>query len=179
MSENLGVVRESAGTVYLWPDKAAKRRQPPLVLRLVVVRGPRHAWFLVTSVRDRQRLSDRQVAEIHRRRWGVEAYFRHFKQTFGRGKLRSHKAEHAACELEWSLLGLWAMLLFAHAQQVCCSSIGYTAGRVFQVPIFVRLISLTPPLPLLILFFRDDCANCMCNTEKFLKKVVAILMSPP
>jgi len=38
----LGVVRESAGTVYLWPDEAARRCDPPLVLRLIVVRGGRH-----------------------------------------------------------------------------------------------------------------------------------------
>lgn len=111
--KQLGVVRESPGTIYLWPDQAAKRRQPPLVLRLVVVQGARHPWYLVTSVRDPQRLSDRQVADIYRRRWGIELFFRHFKQTFGRGKLRSHKAEHAACELQWSLLGLWTMLLYA------------------------------------------------------------------
>jgi hypothetical protein len=111
--KQLGVVRESAGTIYLWPDKFAKRQRPPLVLRLVVVQGARHPWFLVTSVRDPKRLSDRQVADIYRRRWGIELFFRHFKQTFGRGKLRSHKAEHATCELQWSLFGLWTMLLYA------------------------------------------------------------------
>ena len=111
--KQLGVVRESAGTIYLWPDKVAKRRQPPLVLRLVVAQGARHPWYLVTSVRDSRRLSDRQVIDIYRQRWGIELFFRHFKQTFGRSKLRSHKAEHAECELHWSLLGLWTMLLYA------------------------------------------------------------------
>jgi len=111
--KQLGTVRESNGTISLWPDKAAKRQQPPLVLRLVVVQGGRHPWYLATSVRNPRRLSDRQVAEIYRRRWGIELFFRHFKQTFGRRKLRSHKAEHAECELHWSLLGLWSMLLYA------------------------------------------------------------------
>ena len=113
----LGVARESHGTVYLWPDNAAKRRQPPLVLRLVEVHDGRQSWFLVTSVLDKQRLSDSQVAQIYSRRWRVELFFRHFKQTFGRAKLRSHKAEHAECEAEWSLLGLWGMLLYARIQQ--------------------------------------------------------------
>ena len=117
--KQLGVVRESAGTIYLWPDKAARRGQPPLVLRLVVVQGARHPWYLVTSVRNSLRLSDRQVSEIYRRRWGIELFFRHFKQTFGRRKLRSHKAEHAVCELEWSLLGLWTMLLYAWKHSSC------------------------------------------------------------
>jgi hypothetical protein len=114
--KRLGVARERDGTVYLWPNKAAKRKQPPLVLRLVVVRGARHPWYLVTSVLNTKRLSDRQVAEIYRRRWGIELFFRHFKQTFGRSKLRSHKAEHAECEAHWSLLGLWTMLLYARQQ---------------------------------------------------------------
>ncbi len=116
--KRLGVVRESAGTIYLWPDKAAKRGQPPLVLRLLVVQGARHPWYLVTSVRDSRRLSDRQVAEIYRRRWGIELFFRHFKQTFHRSKLRSRKADHAECELQWSLLGLWTMLLAAQQQRL-------------------------------------------------------------
>jgi hypothetical protein len=114
--KKLGLVREVNGTVYLWPDKAAKRGQPPLVLRLVVVHDGRQPWYLVTSVLDSRRLSDPQVAEIYKRRWRIELFFRHFKQTFGRAKLRSYKAEHAACEAEWSLLGLWAMLLHAQLQ---------------------------------------------------------------
>ncbi len=112
--KRLGTARESNGTIYLWPDKAAKRGQQPLALRLVVVHDGRQPWSLVTSVRNTHRLSDKQVADIYRRRWRIELFFRHFKQTFGRAKLRSHKAEHAECEAEWSLLGLWAMLL--HAQ---------------------------------------------------------------
>jgi len=114
--KKLGVVRESHGTIYLWPDSAAKREQKPLVLRLVVLHDGCQPWYLVTSVRDPQRLSDRQVAEIYKRRWRIELFFRHFKQTFGRTKLRSHKAEHAECEAEWSLLGLWAMLLHGQIQ---------------------------------------------------------------
>lgn len=112
----LGRVRESSGTVYLWPDKARERKREPLVLRLVEVHDGRQSWFLVTSVRDTNRLSDRQIAEIYRRRWRIELFFRHLKQTFGRAKLRSHKAEHAAIEAEWSLAGLWGMLLHARGQ---------------------------------------------------------------
>jgi hypothetical protein len=118
--KKLGIARESQGTIYLWPDKAAKRGKPPLVLRLVEVHDGRRSWFLVTSVRDPQRLSDKQVAQIYSRRWRVELFFRSFKQTFGRAKLRSHKAEHARCEAEWSLLGLWGMLLYAQIQQKAC-----------------------------------------------------------
>jgi hypothetical protein len=111
--KQLGFARESDGTVYLWPDEAARHRQPPLVLRLVVVQGARHPWYLVTSVGNSRALSDGQIAEIYRRRWGIELFYRHFKQTFARRKLRSQTAEHVLCEAHWSLLGLWAMLLYA------------------------------------------------------------------
>jgi hypothetical protein len=114
--KKLGRARETQGTVYLWPDKVALRKQPPLELRLVEVHDGRQSWYLVTSVLNPKKLSDRQVAQIYGYRWRIELFFRHFKQTFGRAKLRSHKGEHAECEAEWSLLGLWTMLLHARLQ---------------------------------------------------------------
>ncbi len=107
----LGTVCETSQTVYLWPEGARKRRQPPLVLRLVVLNDGRKPVYLVTSVLDEKKLSDAMVADLYRRRWGIELYYRHLKQTFGRGKLRSHNAENADLEMHWSLLGLGAMLL--------------------------------------------------------------------
>lgn len=107
----LGVVRENSQTVYLWPSDAAKRGQPPLVLRLVVLHNGRHPVYLVTSVLSTKRLSDKQIGDLYHRRWGIELYYRHLKQTFGRGKLRSHNAENAEIEMHWSMLGLGTMLL--------------------------------------------------------------------
>ena len=108
----LGCVRESAGIVYLWPDQQAKKDRLPLVLRLVVVHNGKHPVYLVTSVLSKSRLSDRQVIELYGRRWGIEVFYRHLKQTFGRRKLRSTSAENARVEIEWSLTGLWAMALY-------------------------------------------------------------------
>ena len=85
----LGYVQEKHGLVYLWPDREAARNQPPLVLRLVVA-GGKHPVYLVTSVLDEATLSDNQVVEIYALRWGMELFYRHFKQTFERRKLRSH-----------------------------------------------------------------------------------------
>ena len=113
----LGVVRESEGLVYLWPDRAAQKNQPPLVLRLVIAGGGKHPVYLVTSVLSSRRLSDRQVGELYRMRWGIELFYRHLKQTYQRRKLRSAQAENARLELEWSLLGLWAMALYAQVEQ--------------------------------------------------------------
>jgi hypothetical protein len=117
--KKLGYARERDGLVYLWPDRAAKKRLPPLVLRLVVVtnkqRGP---IYLVTSVMSRETLSDAQMAAVYRKRWGIEVYYRHCKQTFERRKLRSHNPDNAMVELHWSLLGMWAMGLHSHARLV-------------------------------------------------------------
>lgn len=114
--KDLGYARERAGLVYLWPDRAAARLQPPLVLRLVVAQGPRHVVYLVTSVLASAALTDEQVIAIYRLRWGVELYYRQFKQTFGRRKLRSHCGENAEVEASWSLLGLWSLCLHGQVE---------------------------------------------------------------
>jgi hypothetical protein len=111
--KKLGHVRESGDIVYLWPNKVAQRRQPPLRLRLVVSHNGKHPVYLVTSILSSTRLSDRQVIDLYGRRWGIEVFYRSLKQTFQRRKLRSWTAEPARIELEWSLIGLWAMSLYA------------------------------------------------------------------
>ena len=114
--KQLGYARESDHTVYLWPDKAAKKKMPPLVLRLIVIHDGKHPVYLVTSVLSKQRLSDKQAIEIYRYRWGIELFFRTFKQTFGRTKLRSHAAENAKLELDWSLVALWSICLLGQRE---------------------------------------------------------------
>jgi hypothetical protein len=113
----LGWVKESTDTVYWWTDRAALSLQPPLMLRLVVAHNGKHPVYLVTSVRSKRQLSDAQVIDLYRRRWGVEVFFRHLKQTFQRRKLRSASAANARVELEWSLVGLWGMSLYAQVEQ--------------------------------------------------------------
>jgi hypothetical protein len=114
--KKLGYARESHGTVYLWPNREAARHQPPLVLRLVEAHNGRHPMFVVTSVLSTAQLTDRQVLELYTRRWGIELFYRHLKQTFQRRKLRSTSAEPALVELHWSLAGLWAMAFYALLQ---------------------------------------------------------------
>jgi hypothetical protein len=111
--QKLGWARESAGTVYLWPDEAGRQGQPPLILRLVVAHNGKHPVYLVTSVLSRRELTDHQVVKLYARRWGVELFYRHLKQTFRRRKLLSTSAENARVEITWSLVGLWAMALYA------------------------------------------------------------------
>ncbi len=111
--KKLGCTHESLGTVYLWPDRAARNSQSPLKLRLVVAHNGKHPVYLVTSVLSRRELSDRQIIQLYSKRWGIELFYRHLKQTFGRRKLLSTSADNARVEIEWSLVGLWAMALYA------------------------------------------------------------------
>ena len=112
--KNLGYAQERHGLVYLWPDQAAKKNLPPLVLRLIVVHSGRHPVYLVTSVLHNAKLSERDAVGIYRRRWGIELFYRHCKQTFERRKLRSRNPDNALIELQWSLLGMWALGLHSH-----------------------------------------------------------------
>src|SRR5262245_4482984 len=111
----LGWGREHAQVVYLWPDYAARKRQRPLMLRLVVGQDGKQPVYLVTNLVKRC-LSDRQVAPIYGARWGVEVFFRTVKQTFGCRKLRSRAARNAQLELEWALGGVWCICLLGRRE---------------------------------------------------------------
>ena len=113
--KKLGWTEESVGIVYLWPQSVQGQEQP-IALRLVVGHDGKQPIYLVTSVLDPRRLSDQQVLDLYRRRWGIELFFRHLKQTYERRKLRSASAANARVELEWSLAGLWSMALYAEVE---------------------------------------------------------------
>ncbi len=113
--QKLGYARETSNRIYLWTDRAAVRHQPPLVLRLLIVPGAKHPVYLVTSVLNSRRLSDAELATIYARRWGIEVYYRHLKQTFDLRKLRSRTPIHVELELQWALIGLWSVCWLAHS----------------------------------------------------------------
>ncbi len=115
---DLQCVRNRDGIVCLWPDAAARRKQPPLVLRLIEIQNERGRMFLVTSVLSQRDLPNRQAIRLYTLRWGIELQFRSFKQTFGRGQLRSHTAQCSLAEMDWSLVGLWMIQLFAVKEQI-------------------------------------------------------------
>lgn len=114
----LGYVRERGDCVYFWPDHAARRLQPPLVLRLLRLKVGRCEMHLLTNVVEEDRLTTREAIEMYQLRWGIELEFRTLKQTFGRRKLRSRTPNRALVELDWSLLGLWIIQLFAVKEQI-------------------------------------------------------------
>jgi len=110
--------RERDGIVYVWPDSAARKKQPPLVLRLIHLKGERGDVYLLTNVLNSRHLSSALASRLYKLRWGIELQFRTLKQTFGRRTLRSRTPDRAYAELEWSLLGLWIIHLFAVKEQV-------------------------------------------------------------
>lgn len=113
----LGQVRVAHDIVYFWPRAMQRKKQPPLMARLLSFQGARGPVHLLTSVLEPKRLSLMQARNLYKQRWGVELQFRTFKQTFGRSKLRSRTADRALVELDWSLLGLWMIQLFAAKEQ--------------------------------------------------------------
>ena len=115
--KKLGCVREYDNRVYLWPGRAVRGSQPPIVLRLVVSHDGKQPVYLVTTVLAKRRLSDARLIELYRKRWGVELFYRGFKRTFARHKLRSASPRNAVVELDWSMAALWAACLYAKVQQ--------------------------------------------------------------
>jgi len=105
---------------WLWPVQARRQGLPPIVVRLIQLHDGKQPLWLATSVVDKHQLSDNQALEIYRRRWGVEVFIRGFKQTYGRGKLRSHAPQQVELELDWSLVGLWTVELLAIRELLAC-----------------------------------------------------------
>ena len=105
---------EREGIVYLWPHKAQKHKQPPMVLRLITLLDGRNRRIdLLSSVLDSKLLPDSAALALYWRRWGVEVLYRSLKQTMGKRKLRCDAPANAAVELQWSVIGLWLLGLMS------------------------------------------------------------------
>lgn len=113
--EGLGYYHEERdGLVYLWPGDRRDRR--PLVLRRIELARGSGTVCLLTDVLDPGRLSDGEAAELYRRRWGEEVFYRSFKQTMGRRKLLSRTPATCLADASWMVLGLWLLSLMATAR---------------------------------------------------------------
>ena len=107
------------GAVYYWPEKAQNQQRPALEARLLRVRSraQKAAVWLLTSVRDRRRLSAAQAAQLYRWRWESEGFFRTYKRTLKLVQLQSRTVRLVHREAEGALLaaqlllaqGAWAM----------------------------------------------------------------------
>jgi len=108
-----GKLKRRGNLVFYWPANAAKDGKPPIVLLLVEVMVGKKRMFLITN---ELTLADHELAELYRRRWGIEVFFRTVKQSWQRAKLVSRKPQNALVEIDWTLLGIWASLWLGREQ---------------------------------------------------------------
>lgn len=112
-------MRSDGQVVWLWPGD--RRRELPLKLRLIRVpkgTGVKGEMCLLTNVFDTVRLSDETAAILYRMRWGVELFYRSYKQTLDQRKLRSRSPRAARWELHWGLTALLLLGLMSVARIV-------------------------------------------------------------
>lgn len=102
-----GKVKCKGDLVLYWPQNAIDAGHDPIVLSLVTVMVGRKKMFLLTN---ELTLSDKEMADLYARRWGVEVLFRTIKQSYERSKLLSRSPENAKQEIQWTLLGVWMAL---------------------------------------------------------------------
>ena len=121
---NVSLLAESAdyqlhenGLVLCWP-KAMQSQQRPLRLRLVKVRIGKAQVYLLTSVQDPAKLPIKQMLRLYKLRWGIEVEFRGLKQTLDRGKLRCRNDQRLLAELNWSIMAMAVVELFALKAQL-------------------------------------------------------------
>lgn len=107
--ENLRWQHEQPGkTVYYWPTDC--RDRPPVVLRQLRFHSPGgHPVVLLTNEFDEAQLSDEAMKAIYAARWGIEVYYRTFKQTWGFRQLQSRTPETALNEQRWRIISLWTI----------------------------------------------------------------------
>jgi len=133
-------LRQDGQTVSLWPQQ--HRRTAPLTLRLVTVRAKGRRVYLLTSVREPHRLSDRQVATLYGQRWGVEVLYRTLKRTLEHHRLRSDTPARAQVELDWYLAGLWMLgLMTRQAQGSRCAKHWSPAKALSAVRLAMRCLN--------------------------------------
>ena len=105
--KNLGELKFSDGYVYFWPEKAMRRNDAPIILKLTKLRKGKETIYLVTNELE---LSDHEIVNLYQQRWGIEVFFRSVKQSCGRAKLCCKTPDNAMVEVNWTLLGIWAAL---------------------------------------------------------------------
>jgi len=65
--------------------------------------------YLLTNVFDDKRLSGKEAGVLYEMRWGVEVFYRSYKQTLSRRRLLSRTPATCLAECQWTMLGLWLL----------------------------------------------------------------------
>lgn len=114
----MNCVPQKGGLVLSWPGAARKSHQLPLELRLVQVQVGKTSMWMLTSVLDSRRLNNDQIVKLYAMRWGIEVEFRGLKQTLDRAKLRCRNDRRLLAELNWSIMAMAVVELFALKEQL-------------------------------------------------------------
>lgn len=125
-TEKVPLTAWTEGLVYYWPKAVQDKNQPPILARLLRIKGAKadDVWLL-TSVLEADQLSRKTAGQIYAWRWRNEGLFRDYKRLLGKVKLSSRTVALVHREAEGSMLAL--QLLLAQAVQT-------PAGRPVDLP---------------------------------------------
>jgi len=148
-------------TVYLWPQEQQQRREPPLKLRLIVLReAGKEPVYLVTSVLDAEQLTAEEAGEIYQQRWGVEVYYRTVKQTLDHARARSRRPDRCYLEMTWALLGAWLLQLMTLRQVTAAGGTPSEVSPAQARKAVRRAMGNAPPRPRSRQSLLDVLAHC-------------------
>jgi hypothetical protein len=104
--------------VLCWPKGAQGKGEMPLRLRMIRIRLNKktYAWML-TNVLDKEALTPQMAVKLYKMRWGIEMAFRGLKQTLDMGKLRCGNSKRVLVELDWAIMAMAIIELFALKEQ--------------------------------------------------------------
>lgn len=118
LTESADYTLQENGEVLCWPLASIRANDPPLRLRLVkVLIGKTNVWIL-TSVLDEDDLTTEQIVKFYKMRWGIEIEFRGLKQVMDRSLLRCRNDRRLLVELDWSIMAMAVVELFALKEQL-------------------------------------------------------------
>jgi Transposase DDE domain len=112
------VPRRKDQQILCWPLEAQRENQAPLRLRLIQARIKKTRVWLLTSVLDKTKLTQKQALTLYQLRWGIEVEFRGLKATLNRAELRCRNEARVREELNWSILGMAVAELWALKEQL-------------------------------------------------------------
>ena len=104
--------------VLCWPLEVMRKNEPPITLRLIKTKVGKKKVTLLTNVLDKQELTNKMASRFYELRWGVELEFRSLKQVFERRKLRCRSSDRTLVEMDWSILAMTLVELFALREQL-------------------------------------------------------------
>jgi hypothetical protein len=118
LSEKADIKRLGGGIVLCWPKGKMNSGAKPLRLRLVKVKVGKTKMWMLTSVLDRQKLSNKKIIRYYQLRWGVEIEYRGLKQTIDKRNLRCRNSDRVYVELDWSIRAMAFAELIALREQI-------------------------------------------------------------